>query len=117
MSPILVKVWRMYMIITRSKKFARMKISNMQAWLLTMPIPAVEILLLTIITLVDPPHPVEELQLEDNAGLQTVTCGYESEVLFIAVQLSFHAVLVLIGCILAYCSRNLDPRFGAFSAP
>lgn len=99
------------MIIKSSKRFARLKISNFQAWLLTMPIPVAEVIILFIFSFADPPQPMEALHLEDNSGLQTVTCGHETNA-FAAVQLSFHAILILMGCVLAYLSRNLDPKYG-----
>lgn len=101
----------MHKIATAAANMERMRISHFQAFLLTWPVPTLEAILLLVFSLVDPPKQTEELNLDNENAIQTITCGFQSEAFFIA-QLSFHVILVGIGCILAYKSRHLNPLFG-----
>ena len=63
--------------------FQRGQINNLQAFLLTLPLVAIEILLLTIFSIVDPPQQTELLGVGDGIGLQQVTCSQNSNAFFI----------------------------------
>lgn len=111
LSPLIVKVWRMHKMVTASYKMERIKISHWQAFSYTFPIPFLEMALLTVFTIVDPPSQVETLQLDDDSGVSVLSCGMESSAFYVA-QSFYHGILVLTGCVLAYKSRHLDPAYG-----
>ena len=100
----------MHKLIHASSNFRRVSVTNFQAMLYTLPLILVEVILLTIFSLVDPSRSVEELG-ETFAQTQSVTCQHETNA-FQITQSIFHMVLILIGCYLAYETRDLDPRFG-----
>ena len=113
LSPLFVKVWRMYTLLHASKHFRRVNVTNFQAVLYTLPLIGAETVILTIFSFVDPPRVVEDLGGDtlEFGELQTLTCQQKTRA-FAFTQGIFHAFLVLIGCFLAYQTRNLDPKFG-----
>lgn len=160
LSPLFVKVWRMHSILKASAGFRRVKISHYQALLYTLPLCIMEIIILVIFTIVDPPIPRETLGVgndDGSIGVQQIICEHNSIAFFIT-QLTFDGMykenlfcllfvcffclnicsypflqicyylfvvclilsidrsptagLLLVGCILAYQSRDLDPKYG-----
>jgi len=113
LSPLFVKVWRMHVLLHASKHFRRVNVTNIQAMIYTLPIILAELAILTIFSFVDPSRAVENLGVADLefGQVRSITCQHESQA-FPITQIAFDAVLVLIGCYLAYETRKLDPRFG-----
>lgn len=111
LSPLFVKVFRMYKILGASSSFRRKSITHPQAALMTLPIPLAEVVLLTLFTFVDPPRLGKELEVSDGFATLHILCKRETYAFF-ALQGTFHGLLVLTGCVLAYLTRNVNPMFG-----
>uniref|UniRef100_A0A6U3T687 G-protein coupled receptors family 3 profile domain-containing protein n=1 Tax=Ditylum brightwellii TaxID=49249 RepID=A0A6U3T687_9STRA len=110
LSPLLVKVWRIYQLVGSSaSRFRRHTISHTKLALYMLPFHVVQLLILTVFSVIDPPKAKEWIEISSNS--HHITCGRNSNA-FRITELIFEGSLVLIGCILAYKSRNLDPRFG-----
>ena len=78
---------------------------------LTLPIVLVQIVILTFFTIWDPPTPENIIEVEDTVVTQRVECSSDTDA-FTFTVLGFECGLVLIGCILAFVTRNLDSGFG-----
>lgn len=114
LSPLFVKIYRMYVLVG-SNGLQRKTISNEKAASWTIPIIVVQIVILLLSTFIVPPKAQEIVLAGDNAAdelvLQRLVCANESPVMSI-VRLGFEAVLILVGCILAYKTRELEKGFG-----
>ena len=104
----------MYLLVGKSK-FTRRKITHRKTLLMTMPFIAVEVLILLIFTFVDPNK--ETVILTQGSGSDVefrVVCAHETAAFF-AVQLTYEGGLLLIGCVLAFKTRNMSDQFGGES--
>jgi hypothetical protein len=91
LSPLFVKLWRMRTIVSGRIGFRRILISHYEAFLYTVPLVMIEIILLSFVTLLDPPLPHEELGVgndDGSTGVQQITCEHQSNAFFIT-QVSF----------------------------
>ena len=109
LSPLFVKVWRMYRLTESSYK--RTTITSTTAAIYTMPLILLQIVILALFTILDPPKPSELITNNDKGVSRQIVCDSETNALFIA-QVTFEAGLVFTGCVLAYLQRNMDDRFG-----
>jgi len=110
LSPLFVKVWRMYTLVG-SLNVRRNTISNMKAALYTLPMIAVQTLLLLIFTFVDPPRPMDDIDQEGGSVTYGIVCGTDTNAYFYALS-GYEALCVFMGCVLAYKSRNMPDEFG-----
>ena len=110
LSPLFVKVWRMWRMVGTSNRRPTV-VNNATATLLSMPIIAIQAFVLFVVTLADPPRQAEMIESEDGIVTQRVVCEQDSSA-FEILEVIFEAGLVLIGCVLAYITRNLDSQFG-----
>lgn len=94
MSPLLVKVWRMYRIVGASSGFRRKAVSHYQAAIMTLPIIAVEILLLIVFSFVDPSRLGESLEVTDGYATKYLSCEQDSQ-LFFGIQTAYHCTYLL----------------------
>eukprot|EP00588_Corethron_pennatum_P015848 CAMPEP_0194279574 /NCGR_PEP_ID=MMETSP0169-20130528/14007_1 /TAXON_ID=218684 /ORGANISM="Corethron pennatum, Strain L29A3" /LENGTH=803 /DNA_ID=CAMNT_0039024019 /DNA_START=67 /DNA_END=2478 /DNA_ORIENTATION=- len=111
LSPLLVKVWRMLIVVGGAMKMKRTKISHAQAVAYTMPFILVQIIILTVFSIVDPPQQDEYIEIVGGSTSQHVVCTQKSNA-FMIVQLVFEGGLVVAGCVLAYKTRNHGSRLG-----
>jgi hypothetical protein len=113
LSPLFVKVWRMYKLLHASSQFRRVSVTNVKAMLYTLPIIVAELVILSVFSVVDPSRAIEDLgETHVEFGqIQSVTCQHDTKA-FLLTQTIFDAFLILIGCYLAFATRNLDARFG-----
>ena len=95
----------MYKLLHAGSNFRRVTVTNCQAVLYTLPIILAEVVILTIFTFVDPSRAVEDLPNEFGVA-QSTTCQHETKA-FIITQGLFHYALIIIGCGLAWDSRDL----------
>ena len=68
-------------LLNASAGFTRTKITNVQALMYTLPMIIVEIILLTIISIIDPPLPADEIGVNselDGIGTQVIVCSSRS---------------------------------------
>lgn len=110
LSPLFVKVWRMWRMVGAPNRQPAI-VNHSAAVMLSLPIIVMQVLILTIFTLADPPKSEEIIDIEDGIVTQRVVCTQES-IAFTIVMMVFEAGLLLIGCVLAYVTRNLDTQFG-----
>ena len=110
LSPLFVKVWRMHKLVG-SHEEAPQVISNPRAVALAMPIVLIQLVILCVFTGVDPSLPKSTVTIEDAVVMEVVSCTQESNA-FIITILVYEASLVVIGCILAYLTRNLSSGIG-----
>lgn len=110
LSPLFVKVYRMYRLVGTPNRNPAI-ISNPQAAAMSMPIICIQIIILAIFTIVDPPVPKDIILVDDTVVTQSVECTTDTDGFTITV-LIFEFGLVLTGCALAFITRNLDSGFG-----
>jgi 7 transmembrane sweet-taste receptor of 3 GCPR len=108
LSPLFVKVWRMYRLTQAA--FKRATITNAKAAMYTLPLIVLQVVILTIFSVVDPPRPTEIIEL-DGSATRRIVCEANTDAFFI-VEIVFEAGLVVAGCVLAYLQRNMDDKFG-----
>jgi 7 transmembrane sweet-taste receptor of 3 GCPR len=111
LSPLFTKVWRMHKLLTTPNPRSRAQLNNFQAVLYTLPAIVVELLILTIFSFADPPRQTELLGVGDGIGEQQISCAHRTKA-FLITQCLYDGILVGIGCVLAYNTKDLDPRFG-----
>ncbi|KAL3934619.1 MAG: hypothetical protein SGBAC_009701 [Bacillariaceae sp.] len=112
LSPLFVKAYRTYKLLGSSVASAMsVKMGNIQAWIRTLPIPAIQLLILVIFTFADPWIAREDIDLKSAIPAKDILCRSQTDGLMIA-QAIYDSLLLSIGCILAYVTRNIDPRFG-----
>ena len=109
LSPLFVKVWRMWRMAGTPNRPSG--VDNSTAALLSLPIVAFQTLILLIFTFVDPPQPKEIIDFEEGIILQSIVCSQNSNAFVIVVTI-YEASLILVGCVLAYVTRNLDSQLG-----
>ena len=111
LAPLMVKTWRVYKLVGKDQ-FRRKTISNRQTLALTAPFILTQIIILLVFTYIDPPEAKEIIEISlDGTHFQNFLCRHESRA-FMAVQILFEGGLVLIGCCLAWKTRNMDEKFG-----
>ena len=111
LSPLLIKTYRMTKLVGGSNSLQRIKISHTKAFVMTLPIFFVQVVILLIFTFVDPSKQHEEIEMSGGNVQQRITCAHNTHALFI-VELLFEGGLVVAGCILAFKSRHLKGDFG-----
>lgn len=89
----------------------RRSITNKSAFLWTLPIVGAMIILLLIISFVDPPEQTTIVETQDGEWVQRTVCDTETKLL-LALTLAYEGCLVLVGCILAWMTRKLHSEFG-----
>ena len=110
LSPLFVKIWRLKQLVGGTL-YRRVSISNTKAAIYTLPMIMTQIILLLIVSLLDPPRATESIQNLDGVVIQKVVCAAKTDLLLI-VEVTFEAGVVLVGCFLYYLTRNLDAKFG-----
>jgi hypothetical protein len=91
LSPLFVKVWRMVLLLNASTGFQRKVMTNFQTFLWTLPLMLMEMILLALVSILDPPRRYEELGVGEGIGTQVTSCQHNSSVFFI-VQTIFHGM-------------------------
>jgi hypothetical protein len=109
LAPLFVKVWRINQLVGMSIR--RKSISNCKAAMYTLPVIMAQAAILLIFTFVDPPKWTEVIENNNGMVVQRAVCDHETDAFFITV-LIFEAGFVLVGCYLAYKTRNLGDDFG-----
>ena len=110
LAPLFVKVWRIHKLVG-SSNIRRNTISNMKAALFTMPMLLVQFILLLVFTFVDPPQQMELIEEDGGLVVQRIVCASGSDARFYTLG-AYEASLVIVGCVLAYLTRNLQDDFG-----
>jgi hypothetical protein len=112
MATLLAKVNRLYQLVGAADTFRRKTIDTKRAALWAIPIVACELIILSVFSIVDPAKAMEIIAF-DSAGepTQYVQCAHESDAFFYTNTI-FHAIVILLGCVFSYLTRNIDSRYG-----
>ena len=100
-------MWR----LVGTSNVQRKTISNIQTVLYALPMIGLQVLILTTISLTDPPLQTEETKVSDGTLTQHIVCSHNTVALPV-VEIIYEAGLVLTGCILSFQTRHMDARFG-----
>jgi uncharacterized membrane protein len=112
LAPLLVKTYRTYRLLgSPVAKAMNVKINNRDAWMRTLPIIITQVVILIVFTLTDPPVVTETIDVDDSNPTKGLRCEQET-LAFSWTQGAYVFFLLVTGCILAYMTRNVDPRFG-----
>lgn len=112
LSPLLVKSHRTYKLLGTPVHYVmRVKMTNTEAMLRACIIPFLQIIILLVFTFTSPPLATSDADVSDGEPLKQVSCMSQTSA-FSITQNAFMGGLLLTGCILAYLTRNIDPRFG-----
>ena len=85
-------------------------VTDRTAVLLSLPIVIIQMVILLIFSLTDPSRAVEIIEQEDGIVTQHIRCEQNSRA-FSLVATLYEGLLLLIGCILAYLTRNMDSQY------
>lgn len=111
-APLFIKVYRVYRVVGAANRMRRKKVSAKESAFQVIPILAMELTVLLVFSFVDPPHAIEEVDIyASSTPTYHIRCDHDSKAV-IYTELAFKGCLVIVGCVLSYCSRNLDRRFG-----
>jgi hypothetical protein len=69
--------------IRRQQQHRRVQVTNFQAFLYTLPLVVIELFILSLFSILDPPRQKELLGVGDGIGVQQITCTHETSVFFI----------------------------------
>ena len=97
-------------IVVSANNGRRSSISNRKAWLYVIPIPLVEVLLLTVFGIVDPYKAVSTVGYA-MPPQQSVECVRKYSHSLSIVQIVYLVLVTVCGCILAFRARKVDSRF------
>lgn len=110
LSPLFVKAYRTYALLGSSVQSAMGQVHK--SYLVrSLIIPFVQAVILAVATFFDPPLATYQLDVLSLVPLKEIECKHELS-LFEYLQGVFTFVLLVMGCSLAYVTRNIDPRFG-----
>ena len=70
-------------LLTAPSGFQRSQLNNVQAFLYTLPLIIIEIIILTTFSIVDPPRQTESLGVGYGIGVQEVTCTQQTKAFYV----------------------------------
>eukprot|EP00580_Thalassiosira_gravida_P010497 CAMPEP_0201632718 /NCGR_PEP_ID=MMETSP0493-20130528/6263_1 /ASSEMBLY_ACC=CAM_ASM_000838 /TAXON_ID=420259 /ORGANISM="Thalassiosira gravida, Strain GMp14c1" /LENGTH=851 /DNA_ID=CAMNT_0048104293 /DNA_START=624 /DNA_END=3179 /DNA_ORIENTATION=- len=105
LAPLLVKTYRMYMLVGKPG-LRRHKISHVKTALMMVPFILIEVAILLIFTFVDPSKETSLIEQDASTVTYRVVCTHET-IAFATVQLAYEGAILLVGCFLAYKTRNM----------
>jgi len=111
LSPLFVKIWRIWKLVGASGIPRRTQISHMKTFLYTLPPIGIQAIILLAISVADPPRQKDSTSIDDGVLTHHVTCGHETNALFVT-EIIFEGSLIVIGCFLAYKQRKMDKKYG-----
>jgi len=111
LAPLFVKTYRLYKLLGVGYVIPRRQtISNARTALMAVPFVAVEVVILLIFTFVDPNRMEDVMEYNESTMTHRVICSYDTWAFFI-VQVIYQGGLVLIGCLLAYKTINMQKEY------
>jgi len=111
LSPLLVKVWRVYKLTESARSARRLAITHQKTMLYTLPAILLQVLILALFSFLDPSLKETNVIIAGSISSQQSSCQHESKA-FGIIQIIFEGGLVVIGCILAFKSRNMGSTLG-----
>ena len=109
LAPLIVKTYRMYLLVGTGMR--RRSISHTKTAMVVLLLVVIEMIILLIFTFVDPSKGTSIIVQDSYDVIYRHVCAHETRAFFV-VQLIYEGGLVLIGCYLAYKTRNLKEEFG-----
>jgi len=109
-SPLFVKTYRMMKLVGNTS-IRRVTITHRQTAIYCIPIVAAQLVILIVFSIVDPS---KQMELVMNSGpdvTQRIICSHDTSA-FLITELIFEGGLLLLGCILAFKTRNMKGDFG-----
>jgi len=110
LAPLLVKTYRMYVLVGKPG-LKRQKISHFKTALMMVPFILIEVAILLIFTFVDPSKETSLIEQDASTVTYRVVCAHET-IAFTTVQLAYEGAILVVGCFLAYKTRNMKDDFG-----
>mmetsp|Transcript_11109 Transcript_11109/g.16243 ORF Transcript_11109/g.16243 Transcript_11109/m.16243 type:complete len:785 (-) Transcript_11109:179-2533(-) len=110
LAPLFVKVWRMSKL-AGSSNIRRQSVSHTKTALLMLPLLLAQTIILTFVSIFDPPHQTQNTEVVAGIVTQHIVCSQNTMALFIT-EIVFEAGLIVIGCYLAFKTRNMNDNFG-----
>lgn len=111
LTPLLVKVWRIHKLVGSAARAVRLSITNKKAVLYTLPVIAVQVLILTLFSILDPSVPYTSVEIDGSSSYQHIVCKHSTNG-FTITQLIFEGGFIFVGCVLAFLTRNLGEALG-----
>jgi len=110
-SPLLVKTWRMWKLAEGGRTYTRVIISHQQAFFMCFPIPLAQLFILVTFSAIDPYRQADIIENSGPGVTHRFICSHDT-LAFLITELIFGGGVVLLGCILAFKTRNLRGNFG-----
>lgn len=110
LAPLFVKTYRMYLLVG-TQRVRRQNIPHSKTFFMMVPFILVEILILLIFTFVDPSKKTSIIEQYGSDIIYREVCSHETAAFF-WTQCVYEGGLLLIGCYLAYKTRNMNEEFG-----
>eukprot|EP00581_Thalassiosira_minuscula_P033328 CAMPEP_0183786912 /NCGR_PEP_ID=MMETSP0739-20130205/67270_1 /TAXON_ID=385413 /ORGANISM="Thalassiosira miniscula, Strain CCMP1093" /LENGTH=521 /DNA_ID=CAMNT_0026030977 /DNA_START=457 /DNA_END=2022 /DNA_ORIENTATION=- len=108
LSFLFVKTYRVYKLL--GSGYSRVTITHAKAARLTLPLIALQTLILLIFTFVDPNKRNEIIENQGSNITHRYVCSHDTQAFFV-VMLTYEGGLILVGCVLAFKTRNLCDEF------
>jgi len=109
LSLLFVKTYRMYTLVG-SNTFRRVTMSHARTARLAIPFVLLQTLILLIFTFVDPSKSTELIESSGSDITHRLICSHKTPAFFI-VMIVYEGGLILVGCVLAFKTRNLESEF------
>ena len=110
LAPLIVKTWRMRSLVGKPS-LRRQTISHTKTAMLMVPFILVQVMILLIFTFVDPNKETQIIEQDGSSINYRVVCSHDTKA-FLIVQLIYEGGILIIGCILAWMTRNMEGDFG-----
>ena len=110
LSLLFTKTYRMYKLVDSASTFRSTIITHKQAVKLAAPLVLVQTLILLVFAFVDPSKLTELIYFSGSDITHRLICSHETPAFFITT-VTFEGGLILVGCVLAFKTRNLRSEF------
>ena len=111
LSFLIVKMYRLHKLVgVHNTAYGERQMTNSKAWLYVLLIPMIELIILTIFTIVDPLKAMSIHTAE--LDVSTVECKRNIQLLFPIVQLIYFMIVIGTACFLLHLVRKVDSKFG-----
>jgi hypothetical protein len=110
LSLLFTKTYRIYKLVDSATNFQSTVITHRQATKMAAPLVLIQILILLVFTFVDPSNLTELIYFSGSDITHRLICSHETPAFFITT-LTYEGGLLLLGCVLAYKTRNLQSEF------
>lgn len=110
LSLLFTKTYRIYKLVDSATSFTSTIITHKQAIKMALPLVLVQTIILLVFTFVDPNKLTELIYFSGSDITHRLICSHETPAFFITTM-TYEGGLLLLGCILAFKTRNLQSEF------